>query len=805
MHESSTIRNRPAGAGSGRQPSGTGWRRCHCFCLALASVVLAICVAPLWVSPAADASVSAAGPANLAANNAPRHWQAAPSVRLKVTLPISEAVDRQLRAGIEQAVKQWESRPPGEPGQVQARPTVLLEFDTSNNLNGRGSNFESCLGLARFLQRPELRQVRILAYIPPPTGLSALAGRDRAAVAKSELSGHALLVALACEQIWLDSNASLVGLGADSTDPELEKSSYDLIAKRGVQWPPAAVAALVDPQGGLYRVNRADGKVVLVDRSGRESVNQEGQEVSSEELARPGAEARWTAGELATWGLAPPPIINRDDLVARLETDRLVDFTLGQQFEKWSAALLRVEHLDDEFLGWATRSLNADRIANGTNILFVRIDTLGGYDLSAAGQLALMIADLQEQGVRTVALLPNGAKGGETIVALACDEIVLAQERRFGGNVTLPLDDGTASAELLSLAQAVAERKGRDWSLVAALALGNLQTFEYRQRQTGTVRILSEEQHRDLIDRDDWQRGMEIPLASGLTADEAKQRRVVDQVVDDVDQIAALYRLEDYRTLQPTFSDRTVQRIARFVSRPGISHLLLMFGFFMLMIELSSPGLGIPGFVAACCLSLFFWGNYLAGSAGALEIILFVLGLAFVLIEVFVVPGFGLFGIGGGLMIMASLVLAGQNFIVPHSTGDWNTLAWNLTSVLGAMAGIFAATLFIHYYMDSVPVLNRLILKPPSVDPELVVEVDSRYGHLQGRHGIAITPLIPSGKVRFGTEVLSVVTDGAFVDSGREVRVYEVLDTIVKVEAVGPSPTGTASASPQDPDDQATA
>jgi membrane-bound ClpP family serine protease len=711
---------------------------------------------------------------------------AAPSVRLKVPLPITEKVDRQVRAGIEQAFKKWNDRPAAEPGQVVARPTVVLEFDTANNLNGRGSHFESCLGLARFLQRPEMNSVRVIAYIPPPTGLAG-AGRDGSAPARSQLSGHALLVALACEQIWLDPAAGLLGVGPDSTEPELERSNYQFIAKRGVQWPESVVAALVGGHGGVVRVNRADGKAVITDRAGREQLNQAGQEIGSEEWLPPGAEADWTAAQLAGWGLVGQPIINRDDLIARLETDRLVDFVVGQQFEQWSVAQLRVDHLDQEFLAWATRSLNADRVLHQTNMLLLRIDTLGGYDLRAAGDLAMLVADLRQQGVRTVALLPNGAKGAETLLALACDEIVLAEERRFGGNVTLPLADEAAEAELLNVVRAVAEQKGRDWSLVAALALGNQQTFEYRHRQTGSIRLLSPEQYEDLVDRDEWQRGVEVSLAAGLTAEEAKRRRIVDHVVADVDQIEGLYSIEGYRTLQPTFSDRTVQRIAKFVSRPGISHLLLMFGFFMLMMELSSPGLGIPGFLAACCLGLFFWGNYLAGSAGAFEIILFVLGLSFVLIEIFVVPGFGLFGIGGGVMIMASLVLAGQNFIVPQNSQDLNQMAWSMTSVLGAMAGVFAALVFIRYYMDSVPVLNRLLLPPPTESAGALAVENSRFGHLLHRHGIALTPLIPAGKVRFGSEVVSVVTDGQAIDVGSEVRVYEVWDTLVKVEPIGTS------------------
>jgi membrane-bound serine protease (ClpP class) len=714
-------------------------------------------------------------------------------VRLRVPLPITEQAERQIRAAIEQAQRDWEKGPAiGESGdkgeRLQQRPTLVLEFDTSNNLNGRGSAFETCLGLARFLQRPELAFIRRVAYLPPPAAMSRV--RDQGPDPRSQLAGHALLVALACEELWMDPAATLSGVGNDMVDLELERSAYGWIAKRGVQWPVAFVDSLLDAREGVYRVQTTNGQYEFVDRRGLAALSDEGVELSTEEWVAPGSESPLTATRLSAWDLVPPPIVNRDDLMTRLEADRLIDLRLGEALKDWSAALLRVDHIDNDFLAWSSKSLRLDLAKNETNLLFVRLDTLGGYDLQAAGQLALSLADLGDQGVRTVALLPNGAKGAETIVALACDEIAVARQSRFGGNVTLPLANDGVDADLATagglrtIAQTVAEKKGRDWSLIEALAFGNQQTFEYAHRQTGAIRILSADHHEILPDREDWQRGIEVKLASGLTAEEAAERRIVDKVVDSVDNFSNWYSLAEYRTLQPTAADRTVQRIARFLSRPGIASLLLMFGFFLLMIELSSPGLGFPGFASACCLSLFFWANYLEGSAGALEILMFLLGLAFVLLEIFVVPGFGLFGIGGGILLVIAIILAGQDFVVPRSTQDLNRLVWSMSSVLGAMGGVLGAIVFIRYYMESVPVLNRLILKPPIEAGQDMREPASRYGHLLGRRGIAVSPLIPSGKVRFGAEVISVVTDGQPVDTGSEVLVVEVQDTWVRVAGV---------------------
>ena len=78
--------------------------------------------------------------------------------------------------------------------------------------------------------------------------------------------------------------------------------------------------------------------------------------------------------------------------------------------------------------------------------------------------------------------------------------------------------------------------------------------------------------------------------------------------------------------------------------------------------------------MAAVCFLLFFWSRYLGGTAGWLEVMLFVAGASCVLLEVFVIPGFGIFGLGGGALILASLILASQTFVVPQNDYQFDQL-----------------------------------------------------------------------------------------------------------------------------------
>ena len=83
-----------------------------------------------------------------------------------------------------------------------------------------------------------------------------------------------------------------------------------------------------------------------------------------------------------------------------------------------------------------------------------------------------------------------------------------------------------------------------------------------------------------------------------------------------------------------------------------------MIGFFGLFAEIKSPGWGVPGTAGLLALTLFFGSSYILQLASIVEILMFIIGLGLILLEVFVIPGFGIAGISGILLIIASLFLA---------------------------------------------------------------------------------------------------------------------------------------------------
>ena len=220
------------------------------------------------------------------------------------------------------------------------------------------------------------------------------------------------------------------------------------------------------------------------------------------------------------------------------------------------------------------------------------------------------------------------------------------------------------------------------------------------------------------------------------------------------------------------------------LSSPALAVLLLVIGFVGIYIELHSPGSGIGGFVAAVAFLLFFWSHFLHGTAGWLEVLLFLGGVFCVLLEVLVIPGFGIFGLGGGAMILASLVLASQTFVLPRTESQMIELRHSLTTVAAAMVIVVCASIALCRYLPNAPFFRTLLLSP--TPEEDLIDLDYResladFSHLIGHAGVATTNLMPSGKAEFNGELVDVIAEGLPLDRGTQVVVVKTRGSRVMV------------------------
>ncbi|HMO15984.1 MAG TPA: NfeD family protein [Pirellulaceae bacterium] len=696
---------------------------------------------------------------------------------IPVRLPITTQSAQQVRDSLEAALQT--SRSATSP---DAREIVILEFDTRNSKTGQGSDFHACLALAELLTDSRANRIRTIAYIPAPQGLAP--GTDQLnSKPISHLKGHAVLVALACNELAMHNDSAIGEAGID--EQVINKTrlvAYEEIALKRRVLPPPLVLSLIDPNLAITRAETTDG-FVFVDRNELERLREKGM-VSFETISDEGTSPLLTSQQLEDYRLIRNRVTSRRQLANRLRIDASsleVDPSGGKE---WRAIQLHVrDYLDRRAVNWLLRSLH--QRVESANLVLVRLDTSNG-DAYECIRLAEYLAQLDPSKVRTVAYVPEKAGGPTALVALACDHLLMAKTARIGGDKNQNLKP-QAVQDLLRAVKSFANKTEHDWSVLAAFVDPSVQLQRMRNTKTGAVELFSAESLNEMEDRADWTVVGPVPIGdSGMSGDEALQYDIAKMLISDVDQLKAFYQLrEEPVALSPTVADQWIEWFARTLASPWVAAWLLFGAMFLLSTEMSSPGIGVPGFLGTLCIVLFFWSQYFDGNAGWLEILLFVTGMAFIAIELLVLPGFGIFGIGGLIMVILSIVLATQTFVIPKSASELNQLPRSLGMVLAALGGCVAAIVVLRKYFPNTPFLRRLMLDPEqdgdSNEERQKKELIVAWDYLLGQSGVAVTPLVPSGKARFSGELVDVISRGKFVDKGESVEVIEAVGNRVVV------------------------
>jgi len=192
-----------------------------------------------------------------------------------------------------------------------------------------------------------------------------------------------------------------------------------------------------------------------------------------------------------------------------------------------------------------------------------------------------------------------------------------------------------------------------------------------------------------------------------------------------------------------------------------------------LYLEITTPGFGVPCTGAIICFASIFGGSALLGTVGSLDLILFLAGLALLAVEIFLIPGFGVVGISGIVLMVLALVLSQQPFLWPRSAWQWDIALRNLRNIGLALVGSLVAAILLFRLFPALRPLRRLILDSSEKAEEGYSAQGPEAAGLEGRAGRAVTDLRPAGKAEFDGEVLAVESDGEYVEAGSPVRIVE--------------------------------
>jgi membrane-bound serine protease (ClpP class) len=209
------------------------------------------------------------------------------------------------------------------------------------------------------------------------------------------------------------------------------------------------------------------------------------------------------------------------------------------------------------------------------------------------------------------------------------------------------------------------------------------------------------------------------------------------------------------------------ERIVRFLSNPLVAPFLLSLGFLGLIAEIKSPGLGLAGLAGLLSLSLFFGSNLIIGLAGMEDLIVFGIGMILIGVEIFIVPGFGLFGILGGAGVLAGVYMAmvGDLATVPDFAQAGVVLSMSLLIIM------VTSWALLRHLPQSGKLARSGVFLVTKGDREEGWTSAVRRPDLVGREGVALTDLRPAGTVLVGEERMDAVAESGWVEDGTKIRV----------------------------------
>ena len=436
----------------------------------------------------------------------------------------------------------------------------------------------------------------------------------------------------------------------------------------------------------------------------------------------------------------------------------------------------------------------------GADLLIIEINSPGGLKIQSM-EMAVALRDCD--WAYTVATVSKEAISGGALVSIGCDEIQIAPTANFGDAGEIGFDPElwawrlieTKMESFLDLqARNLAESKGRPKDLAIAMVDSDHLVYVRPNPDIPNGKQVFKGVRADDLQKPDppWQLVNETreDRFLAVTGQRAIELEIAQGNLSARSDIAEAFNFElkNLHVYQRTTTDSVVY----YLNKPLISGLLILIGLIALYFELSAPGIGVGGLVAGLCAVLFFWSHFLGGTAGMLEVILFLAGITFICMELFVIPGFGVAGLGGLALLFSSVVLASQDYVMPQTVQQWNQSLTTMLVLLGSGCCFLAAAAFISKRLGSLPVFNRMILAPPPIENEEESKITPEgkpvpQAHPQisvGDWGRSDSLLRPAGRARFAGHSFDVISDGAYVDAGTQVRVIRIKGNIITVSAI---------------------
>ncbi len=377
------------------------------------------------------------------------------------------------------------------------------------------------------------------------------------------------------------------------------------------------------------------------------------------------------------------------------------------------------------------------------DILLIHLNTYGGAVLYADSIRTALLNYPRP----TVAFIDNNAASAGALISIACDSIYMRQGASIGA-ATVVNEQGQQMPDkyqsyMRATMRATAEANGRNPIIAEAMVDARVEI----PGLIDSTRVLT------------------------FTASEAHKWGYSDGEAENIDQLLREHMsIDNYSitTYETTFWDYFIG----FLTNPAFQAVLIMLIIGGIYFELQSPGLGFPSAAALISAILYFMPLYIEGIAEPWVILMFVIGLILLILELIVIPGFGVAGISGIVLMLVSMfaaLLHDFNFTFDpyHSTEVMDALMIVSIGLLLAITAICLCVWKLGY--SFIP--NKIGLSKEQRVEEGYIGVSMEPARLVGRIGTAVTVLRPAGKVEIDGTTYDAVSLRDFIEADTSVEV----------------------------------
>ena len=445
---------------------------------------------------------------------------------------------------------------------------------------------------------------------------------------------------------------------------------------------------------------------------------------------------------------------------------------VGAQVPSNTVYVIPIDGVIDRALVYVVRRGAAEaRDVNASAIIF-DIDTPGGR-LDAIEEIVNIIEHIS---VPTYTYVRDQAISGGAIISLATKEIYMANGSVIGDAMPIMAPSGQPQempedlqekivSATAAIIRSAAEQGGHDKELAEAMVR---RENEYVIGEDiicpeGELLTLTNVEAEQIVIRD----GVEGPLLSSGTMSTFED--MLNHIGLGTSEIVNL-------------EVSGLERFARFIEL--FSAILLAAGIFFTYQEFRAPGFGVPILLAGLCFGLFFLGHHIAGLAGFEEGLLVLIGLALILVEILVIPGFGFVGLTGIFCLCWGLLMA----MVQHYPGgpilpSWSQLELPIMKLSSSFIITMVAGVVAGRYLPQSRLMSGFRLQE-SISREAGYTSARDNRPLVGLTGVALTDLRPSGAAMIDDQRIDVITQGEYIEKNAKICVVQASGNRIVVETV---------------------